>query len=156
MRWLNALERRFGHLAVPGLLRIVVAFNLLVYLLIKTQPAYAEMLQLRPEKIYEGQVWRLFSYVFIPKIIYGSSLEFVWMFMYLSFLWFIGDGLEQAWGSFRLNVYYLFGMLGTTVAALFIGTPDVNGSYLNLSLFFAFATLFRITRCWSCLSSRFG
>ena len=33
MRWINFLERRFGNLAIPGLIRIVVAFNALVYLL---------------------------------------------------------------------------------------------------------------------------
>ncbi len=57
-------------------------------------------------------------------------------------LWLLGDGLEQAWGSFKLNLYYLIGMVGTTVAVFLLGSSDATGIYLNLSLFFAFATLF--------------
>jgi len=30
-------------------------------------------------------------------------------------------GLESAMGSFRVNVFYFLGMLGTTVAAFFTG-----------------------------------
>ena len=78
---------------------------------------------------------------------------FLVLFLYLNFLWLVGEGLEQAWGSFRLNLYYFIGMLGTTVAAFFLGAGDVKGFYLNLSLFFAFATLFPIIRsCCSCSS----
>ena len=54
----------------------------------------------------------------------------------------MGEGLERAWGTFKLNLYYLLGMVGTTVAVFFFGAGDVTGIYLNLSIFFAFATLF--------------
>lgn len=50
----------------------------------------------------------------------------------------IGVGLEQEWGSFKFNVYYLIGMLGTTVAA-FISGIGASAVYLNMSLFLAFA-----------------
>ncbi len=141
MRWINALERRFGHLAIPGLMRVVVAFNVLVWLLMKTKPGFASALELQPDLVYRGQVWRLFTYAFIPPIAIGAQLEFLWLFAYLNFLWLLGEGIEQAWGSFRLNAYYLLGMLGTTVAVFCFGIRDVTGFYLNSSLLFAFATL---------------
>ena len=142
MRWINALERRFGQVAIPGLMRIIVAFNALVFLLATVRPALVDMLELQPDRVLHGEVWRLFSYIFIPQISIGGQLSVLWVFLYLNFLWLLGEGLEQAWGSFKLNLYYLTGMLGTTVAVFFFHAPDPNGVYLNMSLFYAFATLF--------------
>ena len=142
MRWINALERRFGHLAVPGLMRIIVAFNGLVFLLATVKPPLVDLLQLRPDRVLHGEVWRLVSYIFIPNVGGLGLPPVLAVFLYLQFLWLLGEGLEQAWGSFKLNLYYLTGMLGTTVAVFFFHTPDPNGVYLNMSLFYAFATLF--------------
>ncbi len=147
MRWLYVLERRFGHLAIPGLMRVVVMFNVLVYLLLLSYPAYVDALTLRRDRIMAGEVWRLFSYIFIPAVSVGGKLNMaplnaLFAFLYFYFIWLMGEGLERAWGSFKLNLYYLVGMLGTTVAVFFFGWGDVTGWYLNLSLFFAFATLF--------------
>ena len=142
MRWINALERRFGHLAVPGLMRIIVAFNALVFLMATVRPNLVGLLELRPDRVMAGEVWRLISYIFIPQISVGGQLSVLWVFLYLNFLWLLGEGLEQAWGSFKLNLYYFVGMLGTTVAAFCFRETDANGVFLNTSLFFAFATLF--------------
>ena len=142
MRWINVLERRFGQLAVPGLMRIIVAFNALVFLLATVRPELVDMLELQPDRVLHGEVWRLFSYIFIPQVGIGGQLSVLWVFLYLNFLWLLGEGLEQAWGSFKLNLYYLTGMLGTTVAVFLLHAPGASGMYLNMSLFYAFATLF--------------
>jgi hypothetical protein len=136
MRWINALERRFGYLAIPGLLRIIVAFNALVFLLLVAKPEFKSWLDLRPDRIMAGEVWRLVSFVFIPQASLGGQLSVLWEFFYLNILWLMGEGLEQAWGSFKLNLFYLLGMVGTSVAAFCFGAVDANG------VFFAFATLF--------------
>lgn len=141
-RWINFLERRFGGLAVPGLIRIVVVFNALVYLLLQARPEFIETITLRPDRVMAGEVWRLFTYAFIPQVNTQGSFSVVWVFFYLSLTWLFGDGLEQAWGSFKLNLYYLFGMAGTTLAVFLLNSPDATGVFLNLSLTFAFATLF--------------
>ena len=62
----------------------------------------------------------------------------LWAVLALWFLWFIGDGLERAWGAFRLTLYFLVGMIGTTIAAFFFGAQFSN-AMLAASLFFAFA-----------------
>ena len=142
MRWINTLERRFGHLAVPGLLRIVVAFNALIFLMLMVKPEFVDWLELRPDRIMAGEVWRLFTYILIPRVSVDSQLSVLWAFIYLNFLWLMGEGLEQAWGSFKLNLFYLLGMIGTTVAAFCFNADSATGIFLNLSLFFAFATLF--------------
>ena len=144
MRWINALERRFGHLAVPGLMRIIVAFNALVFFLMTVKPGFVDVLALRPDRVLHGEVWRLVTYIFIPRLggLFALIHPVLAVFVYLQFLWLLGEGLEQAWGSFKLNLFYLTGMLGTTAAAFLLNARDLNGVYLNASLFYAFATLF--------------
>ena len=147
MRWITALERRFGHLAIPGLMRIIVMCNVLVYVMMFTKPEIVEVLTLRPERVLAGEVWRLVSYIFIPAASAGGRasmvpLNLLFALLYFNFLWFMGEALERAWGSFKFNLFYLVGMAGTTMAVFFFGSGDVSGLYLNLSLFFAFATLF--------------
>ncbi len=147
MRWISTLERRFGHLAIPGLMRVIVMCNVLVYVMMFSKPEIVEVLTLRPERVIAGEVWRLVSYIFIPATSAGGRanmvpLNLLLALFYFNFLWYMGDGLERAWGSFKFNLFYLVGMVGTTVAVFFFGSGDVSGLYLNLSLFFAFATLF--------------
>ena len=148
MRWLSLLERRFGHLAIPGLMRVIVGFNVLVYVMMFSRPEVIDTLTLRPERVMQGEVWRLVSYIFIPAAGTGGGrlnmlpLSLLFALLYFNFLWFMGEALERAWGSFKFNLFYLVGMVGTTVSVFLFGSGDVSGLYLNMSLFFAFATLF--------------
>ena len=136
MTWLDKLERRLGFIAIPGLIRIVVAFTALVYVLHYVNPDFVSVLQLDPAQIQKGQVWRLITYIFIP-----GSLHPLWLVLALWFLWFIGDGLEREWGPFRLTLYFLVGMIGTTAAA-YISGAQFSNQLLAASLFFAFARFY--------------
>lgn len=133
MNILDTLERRLSRFAIPGLMRLIVILNALVFLLGKANPNALQTLALTPDGIARHEYWRLITYIFIPDT--GS---FVFILFALWFLWMIGEGLEHAWGAFRLNLFYLLGMLGTTLAALAFGA-DFSNTMLNLSLFFAFA-----------------
>lgn len=128
------LERRLPWLGTPGLLKAVVLLNALTFVLISMEPAYRDVLMLDPEKIKAGQVWRLITYIFVPE-----ATGF-WVIFALLFLWFLAAALEELWGALKLNVFYLTGMLGCTAAAFFFGGGSSN-TFLNLSLFFAFATV---------------
>lgn len=143
MSFLDSLERRIGWLAIPGLIRIVVALTALVYLLTFLNPNFLSLLALSPARIREGEVWRLVTYIFIPRSVGapGSLMQPLWLLVALWFLLFIGDRLEQAWGAFRLTLYFLVGMIGTTVAAFLFGAQFAN-TMLASSLFFAFATFY--------------
>ena len=140
MNVIDSLEAKFGRLAIPGLLRVVVAFNALVYLLYKLNPDFISLLTLNPARILHGEIWRLATYIFIPQF-GGIFPDYLSVALYLWFLWFIGDGLEQSMGAFRLNLFYLTGMIGTTVAAFFFGS-GFSGGMLNASLFYAFARFY--------------
>src|SRR3984893_18087441 len=135
MTWLDKLERRFGFLGIPGLIRIVIGFTALVWALMWLNPNFRFALDLDPARIRHGEVWRLVTYIFGPQ-----TLSF-WIVLALWFLWFIGEGLERAWGHFRLTLYFFIGMIGTTIAAFFFGSNFSNGM-LIASLFFAFARFY--------------
>jgi membrane associated rhomboid family serine protease len=136
MTCLDKLERRIGFLAIPGLTRILVGFALLVFVLAWLVPGFTSMLMLDPVRIRHGEVWRLVTYIFVPQ-----TLSPIWILFALWFLWFIGEGLERAWGAFRFTSYFLVGMIGTTVAAFFFGSNFSNGMLIT-SLFFAFARFY--------------
>ncbi|OYO59600.1 hypothetical protein CG709_18535 [Lachnotalea glycerini] len=59
----------------------------------------------------------------------------------------IGMNLENQWGAFRFNMYFLIGILGHVLAAivayLITGVSySLDTFYLNFSLFFAFAATY--------------
>src|SRR5258708_33400593 len=136
MALLDKLERRFGFLGIPGLIRIVIGFTALVYVLVYLNRGFESFLTLDPALILRGQVWRLVTYIFIPQ-----TFSPLWVLLALWFLWFIGGGLERAWGSFRLTLYFVVGMIGTTIAAFLFRSNFSNGMLIT-SLFFAFARFY--------------
>jgi hypothetical protein len=125
---------------------IIIIGNAAVYLfsLMDTTGSFLSYLYLSPNLILKGQVWRLLTFIFVPQ---GSSLLFTLLFLY--FYYFIGNALERQWGTPKFTVYYIFGMALTIIysfiAGVFTGFSPLfyaDATYINLSMFFAFATLF--------------
>jgi hypothetical protein len=142
MTWLDRLERRIGFLAVPGLLRYVAFLTALVFILEKVNPGYLSILELNPAAVMQGQVWRLVTYIFIPQMASMLPLpDWANVAFYVLFLWWMGNGLEASWGAFKLTLFYLLGVIGTTAAAFFFGAAFSN-FMLTASLFFAFARFY--------------
>ena len=145
MSWISWLEARAGFLGIPRLMQMIALLNGLVYLLYLVQKSYVFALLLIPERILHGEVWRLVSYIFVPAMLLGGgnpALQPLFLFVYLWFLVWMGDALEHAWGPFRVTLYYVLGMVGVTIAAFVFGVSALSAFLLNLSLFFAFATLY--------------
>jgi len=137
MKWLDRLERKFGHLAIKGLVTYIVIANLIVFMLDGLlNLSIISKLVLVPSLVLKGEIWRLITYIFIPP-----SSSALWIIFALYFYYLVGSSLEHEWGSFRFNVYYLIGMAATTIAA-FITNRGATAVYLNLSLFLAFAYLY--------------
>jgi membrane associated rhomboid family serine protease len=133
MRFLDKLERRLGFIAIPGLVRAIVTLNVLVFILVYLNKGFDSYLALDMARIRAGEVWRLVTYIFVPQM--SNPLI---VLIALWFLWFIGDGLERAWGPFRVTLYFLVGMIGTTVAAV-LSNSQFSNQMLFTTLFFAFA-----------------
>lgn len=136
MKWLNKLERKFGRYAIPNLMYYIIGITMAVYVVqyILNIPLYS-YLAFVPGLIMKGQVWRIIAFIFIPPASSIVTIAFVMYFYYM-----MGMTLENEWGTFKFNVYYLFGMIGTIIAAFLAG--DGTSVYLNLSLFLAFAYIF--------------
>ncbi len=134
--FLSGLERRLEKFAISGLVRALVFFNALVFLLILYNPHFLGALVFDATAIRNGEFWRLVSFLFIPP-----TTNPLFLLIALYFLWIIGDGLEEAWGAFRLNLFFLITAAGTVIAALIFHT-DATGFYINTFLFLSFATLY--------------
>ncbi len=135
MTILDRFERHLSRFAIPGLIRFVVAFNALAFFLGALNPGYLEVLALDRAEILKGEVWRIFTWIFIPDI-----TSFPWILLYLWATFWIGDLLESQWGTFRLNAYYFLGMFFCILSAVIFGASFGN-IFLNLSIFLALATL---------------
>lgn len=137
---LNKLERKFGNFGIPNLMTLIV-FGMSIVFVLDTfiNPDYdydfTSLIHFSKADIMKGQVWRVITFVFEPP---PASLLFVVFVLYL--YWMIGSALEANWGTFRFNVYYLVGVLGTIVTGLITGYA--TNYYLNMSLFLAFAMLY--------------
>jgi hypothetical protein len=140
MGWLNYLERRFGQYAIPDLTWKLIGLQFAVYVFGMLFPNFYGALYLDPERVLQGEVWRLVSYILIPPVF--GPMDVIWFFFYAYFFLLIGGSLEREWGSFQYNMFWLVGMLGTTIFAFFAVGGSISNVYLMMSLFLAFATLF--------------
>ena len=136
-KFLYKLERLVRPIAISNLMLYICGTMLLVFALDFVLPSIGvqDYLYLNRNLLFQGQVWRLVTYLFLPP---ESSPIFIIFALY--FYYMIGVNLEKQWGAAKFTLYYLIGMLGTTIAALITGYG--TNTYLNLSLFFAFAIIF--------------
>lgn len=133
------LERRLRRYTIADLMKYIVIGQGLVYILMYVWPTlgntlYASIVLTR-SALLRGQIWRLITFVFVPP---ASSPIFALFALY--FYYMIGVALERRWGKVRFNLYYGVGMICAWIACLLTGYA--TNTYLNLSLFFAFAAMF--------------
>lgn len=139
MNWLNKLERKMGRFAIPNLMlyiSVTIAAVFIGDVIFSVQKiSLSGYLALYTQAALEGQFWRFLTFIFVPP-----SGNIITLFFFVYFYYFLGSTLENVWGTFRFNLYYLVGMVGAIIAALLTGYG--TSTYLNLSLFLAFAFLF--------------
>ena len=133
------LERKLRRYAISDLMKYIVIGQGIVFALLYIWPTLGyqlySLITLTRTGLMRGQIWRLVTFVFVPP---SSSPIFILFALY--FYYMIGVGLENQWGKVKFNLYYLVGMLGSIIAALITGYAD--NTFLNLSLFFAYAALY--------------
>lgn len=136
---------------IPNLMLYIAVGNLIVYVLSVMNRAdllFYDLLRFDYDQILQWQLWRLISYplTFLTEVAFGSSFGVLLGAIGLFFYYFCGRVIESSWGSLRLNLYYLTGVVLADAAAMFICAYSglrvaATTSYLNLSLFLAVATL---------------
>ena len=145
MNWFSKIEQKFSRFAIPKLMLYVLILYVVGGVILFVRPDfYYYWLSLDPQKILQGQVWRLVTF-----LVYPPSTSILWIafacFMYYS----IGIVLEQVWGAFRFNLYFFGGVLATIAAtflAYFITGNNygmlTNTNYICLTMFLAYAVTF--------------
>ena len=123
---------------IPNLMLWISLGTALVYLLTSIDPSkmLPYWLYFDRSLILRGQVWRLFSYVFLD-----FSDNILWVALFLLCYYSLGRAIENIWGTLRFNLFYLTGILLMDVYCLIFGGM-ASPYYLNLSLFLAYATLY--------------
>lgn len=138
-RLLARLERRFGRYAPEGIVLWIVGLSGALHLLVYARPEAARLLWLDPAAVLRGEVWRVFTFLFAPT---GpvSLTGLFWTALGLWFLHTMGSALEGQWGSFRFDLFFVLGALGTLAIAFAVG--PVPGTYVAEGLLLAFALEF--------------
>ena len=135
-KWLTRLEYKFRRFGIDNLMIYITGTMLFVYLAenLMRLPV-SRLISLNIPAVMTGEVWRLVTFIFVPP--QNSPL---WVLVTLYFYYIIGTSLERTWGSVKFTLFYVIGVIGAIIAAIISGVG--TNTYLNLSLFFAFAILF--------------
>lgn len=123
---------------IPNLMLYISIGSAVVYVMSDILGSYTlyNLLYFDRALILQGQVWRLFTY---PLTYQAGNvlLTAVALICYYS----LGRAMENVWGTLRFNLFYLTGVVLMDVYCLIFG-GYASVTYLNLSLFLSYATLF--------------
>ena len=140
---LDRFCRKHPRFGIPNLMTIVALGTALVYLLNQfgRGVSLSAALALFPSLVLKGEIWRLVTFVFVPM---SGGIA---LLLELYFYWFMGSALEREWGTAKFSLFYLSGVVLNILfgfLSLLTGNPAVlvTMRYVNLSLIFAFATLY--------------
>ena len=130
-------HRGFG---IPRLMLFIVLVSAGVFII--GGNGLFNFLAFHPDFIFRGQVWRLITWIFLPL-----TGNFFFVAIALYFYYFVGSTLEREWGAAKFTIYYIFGVLLNIIYGfvMWFAVGEfvyIVPNYLNLSMFFAFATLF--------------
>ena len=123
---------------IPNLMLYISLGCVLVYLItsITQNSILYSLLLFDRTAILHGQIWRLFTY---PLTFYNSNVLLMALMLYCYYS--LGRSMERIWGTLRFNLFYFTGIVMMDVyCMIFGGRADVT--YLNLSLFLSYATMF--------------
>ena len=146
MKILKSLRRKFNQFCyqnrnkgIPNLMLYISIGTAIVYVLSQMDKSSTLYNALCFDRglILQGQVWRLFTYVFTFNA--GNVL-----FMLVSLLCYfsLGRAMEHIWGTFRFNLFYFTGVVMMDIFCMLFGGFRADVYYLNMSLFLGYATLY--------------
>lgn len=113
----------------------MVAAQAAVWLSSQFNPVMESSLSLVWDRVFEGQIWRLFTFMLVSPA--GHPLFAIF---YFYILYMMGNFLEQTWGSVRFCSFVYVGLLLNVLAGLVVSDQPITGSYMYATLFLAFAT----------------
>ena len=147
-KFVRTLEKKFGRYAIPDLINYFIIFYVASTIISIFMPGlYYNFMALDFNKIMHGQIWRLFTFILAPGSLSGF-FDILFFVITVHIYYLFGHSLENIWGAFRFNMYFIGGIILTVLGELilFIATGQSvyygGMSYLYQSMFFAFCVLF--------------
>lgn len=152
-KFIKNMEKKFGRYAIPDLINYFIILYVASTIVSLFLPGlYYGYLALDFEKIMHGQIWRLVTFILAPESLMdgilgtGANIFFFVIMIHLYYLF--GHSLENIWGAFRFNLYFIGGIVLTVLAELLLyiatGQSAYYGgmNYIYQSMFFAYCVLF--------------
>ena len=148
MRLIDRFCTRFPGFGIPHLIRFIVFGTGLIYIFVHVahNTTLVFWLFFSPIDIMNGQVWRLFSFIFVP--VQDNPVWFA-ISMYVTYIF--GTSLERLWGTAKFNLFILFNILTLAGAGMVAHFIDpflagatfifVSGYFIQTFLIFAYITL---------------
>ena len=133
MNWMDKLERKFGKYAIPNITRYMVFATLIGYVLYylgmvsNVAAVVLNALDFSASAILHGQIWRLVTWILIP-----SSAPSIWSILFMVCLLMLGQNLESYLGTFRMNIYFIGGILISDIGGILIFLITKMPIYLTM------------------------
>lgn len=144
MSILDRLERKLGRFAVPNLMKYICVMYALGFMIQISAPEfYYFYLDLDPEAILHGHIWRILTFLIFYPASNGFGSIF-WAIIGIMVYYSIGRTLEYLWGNFRYNFFFFSGVILYNVAGILIYlvtgvSLQLNPTYMGFSIFLAYA-----------------
>ncbi len=141
MSWMDKLEKKIGRYAVPNITRYMVFATLIGYglyylsMVSDTASTVLSALQFSPARILHGQIWRIVSWILVP-----SSAPSVWSLLFIVCLLMLGQNMESYLGTFRMNVYFIGGILISSIGGILVYL--FSGITIFLTLYYILFSLY--------------
>ncbi len=109
-KWENKIGNKLGN-KIPNLMIILIILQAAGTLITMLFPDFLGYIAFIPDLIFQGQVWRLLSFLMFPNGS-GSGISSLFMTALMCFIYFsISRSLEMVIGRFKLNFFLLSGIL---------------------------------------------
>ena len=135
MKFLERLDRLVRPIAIPNLTMVIIIGQVAMFLLAAGDPSLLSRASLVMDRVLEGEVWRLVTFMIVPPT---TNVIFLLFALYIFYL--MGTALEQTWGNVRYNVFFYLGYVLTLIGAAIAHSQPVSAAFLQGSVFLAFAT----------------
>ena len=146
---IEKLVKKWERHAIPGFMKYIVLLYAAGFLVGIINPLfYYEWMMLDIDKVLDGQVWRLITFIIQPMDRSSILMEAIMLFVYYS----IGNSIERLRGASRFNLFYFNGIIINIVCQIiiYVGTYlyygyglsyPVSLTYFNNTLFLALALM---------------
>ena len=101
-RWLDRFCYNHPNFGIPNLMKYIAIGNVAVFLLdmFSTQISLTTLIGFYPGLILRGEIWRLFTFIFVP-----INSHPIWFVFSLMLYYFLGTTLERQWGTARFSTH---------------------------------------------------